>query len=133
LRPPPTTAKEGLPPPSIPEDESAEQTGGDAHAAEDGDAHEALLGDLVVNELAQISGLEVGGLLVEKEVVVAAGLAVVAELIVAEGEVVEAFAAAFGGEAEDFGEEADAELLIVAVIGLYEALVTVRMCRGERR
>lgn len=110
------------PPPRVPEDEGANDTGSDAHAAEDGHAHEALFGDLVVDELAQVRGLQVGGLLVDEEVVVPAGLAVVAELVVAEGEVVEALAAALGREAEDVGEEADAELLVAALVGFDEAL-----------
>lgn len=104
------------PPFRVPQQESADDAGSDANAANNGDAQEALLGDLVVDELAQVGGLEVGRLLVEEEVVVAAGLAVVAELVVAEGEVVEAFAAALGGDAEDVGEEADTELLVVAVV-----------------
>lgn len=104
------------PPLCIPQQERTDDTGRNADAADDGDAEEPFLGDLVVDELAQVGGLEVGGLLVEEEVVVAAGLAVVAELVVAEGEVVEAFAAALGGDAEDVGEEADAELLVVAVV-----------------
>lgn len=54
----------------------------------------SLLRHLVVNQLLQTAGLEVGGLLLEEEVVVAAGFRVVAELVVAEGEVVDAFAAA---------------------------------------
>lgn len=103
-------------------DESADDAGGEADAAEDGDAEEPLLGDLVVDELAQVGGLQVGGLLVEEQVVVAAGLAVVAELVIAEGEVVQALAAALGGDAKDFGQEADAELLVAAVRGLDEAL-----------
>lgn len=104
------------PPFRVPQQECADDAGSDANAANDGDAQEALLGDLVVDELAQVGGLEVSGLLVDEQVVVAAGLAVVAELVVAEGEVVEAFAAALGGDAEDVGEEADAELLVVAVV-----------------
>lgn len=104
------------PPFRVPQQESTDDAGSDANAANDGDAQEALLGDLVVDELAQVSGLKVGGLLVEEQVVVATGLAVVAELVVAQGEVVEAFATAFGGDAEDVGEEADAELLVVAVV-----------------
>lgn len=104
------------PPFRVPQQESADDAGSDANAANDGDAQEALLGDLVVDELAQVGGLEVGGLLVEEQVVVAAGLAVVAELVVTKGEVVEAFAAALGGDAEDVGEETDAELLVVAVV-----------------
>ena len=111
-----------LPPPCVLEEERADDARGDADTAEDGDAHEPLLGDLCVDELAQVRGLEVGGLAVEEEVVVAAGLAVVTELVVAQGEVVEAFAAALGGEAEDVGEETDAELLVVAAVGLDEAL-----------
>lgn len=111
-----------LPLSGILHDKRAHNAGGQADAAEDGDAEQPLLGDLVVDELAEVGGLEVGGLLVDEEVVVAAGLAVVAELVVAEGEVVEALAAALGGDAEDFGQEADAELLVAAVVGLDEAL-----------
>lgn len=104
------------PPLCIPQQKSTDNTSRDADAADNRHAEQALLGDLVVDELAQVGGLEVGGLLVEEEVVVAAGLAVVSELVVAEGEVVEALAAALGGDAEDVGEEADAELLVVAVV-----------------
>lgn len=88
-------------PPGISEDEGPHHTRSDADAAEDGDAHEPLLGDLVVDELAEVARLQVGGLLLDEELVVAASLGVVAELVVAEGEVVEALAAALGGEAED--------------------------------
>lgn len=104
------------PPFRIPQQKRTHHTRSDANAANNGDAQKAFLGDLVVDELSQVGGLEVGGLLLEEEVVVAAGLAVVAELVVAEGEVVEALAAALGGDAEDVGEEADAELLVVAVV-----------------
>ena len=48
-----------------------------------------------------------------------------------EREVVEALAAALGGEAEDVGEETDAELLVVAGVGLDEALLHGRL--GRRR
>lgn len=97
-----------LSPTRILQEESPDNASGDSHAAEDGDAHETLLGNLVVDELTEVGGLQVGGLLVEQEVVVPPGLGVVCELVVAEGEVVEAFAAALGGEAEDVGEETDA-------------------------
>lgn len=125
-----------LPLSGIPQQECPHDTGGDSNTTEDGDAHEAFAGNLVVDELAQVGGLEVGGLLVEEEVVVAACLAVVAELVVAEGEVVEALAAALGGDAEDVREEADAELLIGADVGLDEALegnVSCRQAREGRR
>lgn len=111
-----------LPLAGILHDEGAHDARGQADAAEDGDAEQTFLGDLVVDELAQVGGLEVGGLLVEEQVVVAAGLAVVAELVVAEGEVVEALAAALRGDAEDFGQQLDAELLLAAVRGLDETL-----------
>lgn len=126
-----------LPLPGIPQQECSHDTGGDSNTTEDGDAHEAFAGNLVVDELAQVGGLEVGGLLVEEEVVVAACLAVVAELVVAEGEVVEALAAALGGDAEDVREETDAELLVGADVGLDEALGKVSVsevgCEGRRR
>ncbi len=67
-----------LPLAGILHNEGAYDAGGEADAAEDGDAEEPLLSNLVVDELAQVGGLEVGGLLVEEQVVVAAGLAVVA-------------------------------------------------------
>ncbi|KAI6757470.1 hypothetical protein HG531_003295 [Fusarium graminearum] len=91
-----------------------------------GDAHESFAGNLVVDERAQVRGLKVGGLLVEQEVVVASSFAVVAELVVAEGEVVEAFSAALRGDAEDIREQADAELLVVSLVGLYETLLKKR-------
>jgi hypothetical protein len=110
------------PPPCIPHEKRTHNPRSDTHTTEYGDAHETLPRDLVVDELAQVGGLEVGGLALEEQVIVAAGLGVAAELIVAESEVVEALAAALGGQAEDLGEEADAELLVVAVVGFYEAL-----------
>ena len=110
------------PPLAVADEEGADDAGGDAHAAEDGDAHEALLGHLVVDELAQVGGLQVGGFAVEEHVVVAAGLGIAAQLVVAEGEVVQALAPALGRDAEDVGEEADAELLFAAVRGLDETL-----------
>lgn len=104
------------PPLCIPQQKGTHHTRRNANPADDGHAQEPLLGHLVVDELAQVGGLQVGGLLVEQQVVVAAGLAVVAQLVVAEGEVVEALAAALGRDAEDVGQEADAELLVVAVV-----------------
>lgn len=95
-------------PPHVSHQHAADDAQADGDAANDGDADEALAGDLVVDEGAQIARLEVGGLLLEEEVVVAAGLGVVAEPEVAQGEVVEALAAALGGGAEDLGEEDDA-------------------------
>lgn len=92
----------------VPDQKRTDDAGGDSDAADDGDPHQPLLRDLVVHQLAQVRGLQVRGLLLEEEIVIAAGLAVVAELVVAEGEVVEALAAALGGDAEDLGEEADA-------------------------
>lgn len=97
-----------LSPLNIPHQKRTHHARCDRNAADDGDAHEPFLGDLVVDELAQVGGLEVSGFLFQQEIVVAAGLAVVSELVVAEGEVEEALAAALGGDAEDFGEEADA-------------------------
>jgi hypothetical protein len=114
-------ARASLPLLGVAEDEGTDDSGGDADTTEDGDTHEALLGDLIVDELAQAGGLEVGGFLVKEKVVVAAGLAVVAELVAPQGEVVKALAAALGGESEDFGQETDAELLVVALCRLDEA------------
>lgn len=98
--------------PRVPQDKRSHDTRSDANTAKNSDAHESLPCDLVVDELSQVRGLEVGRLLIEEQVVVPAGLGVVAELVVSEGEVVEALATALGGGAEDVGEEADAELLV---------------------
>lgn len=117
----PPTILAHLPFPSTLEQESADHTRGNTNATEDGDAHEAFPGDPVVDELPQVRGLHIGRFLIQQQVIIPAGLAVVAELVVSQGEVVEAFAATFGREAEYVGEEADAELLIVAVMGFYEA------------
>lgn len=100
----------------------ADHASSNANTTKNRNAQKPLFGNLVVNELSKVGSLQVCGLLVEEELVVAAGFGVVAELVVAEGEVVEALAAAFGGGAEDVGEEADAELLVAAVCGLDEAL-----------
>lgn len=67
--------------------------------------------------------MKVGGLLIKKEVVVPTRFAVVAELVVAKGKVVETFAATFGGDAEDIREKTHAELLVVSLVGLDEALI----------
>lgn len=53
------------PPFRIPQQKRSHNTRGDANAANNGDAQQAFLGDLVVDELAQVGGLEVGGLLLE--------------------------------------------------------------------
>ena len=58
----------------------------------------------------------------EQQLVVSPCLGVVAELVVSKGEVVEAFATSLGGRAEDFGEELDAGVLVVAGGGFYQAL-----------
>lgn len=112
-----------LPLSGILHDKGTDDASNQTDAAENGDTKESFLGYLVVDELAQVGGLQVGRLLVEEQVVVPASLAVAAELVVAEREVVEAFAAALRGDAEDFGEELDAELLVAAVCGLDEALL----------
>ena len=111
--------------PSVFDEKCTNNTSGDANAAHDGDTHHALPGDLVVDELAQVGGLQVGGLEVQQRLVEAAGLAVVAELVVAKSDIVQALAAAFGRLAVDFGEEADAELLLIAVGRFDEALPTL--------
>lgn len=111
-----------LPLPSTLEQEGADDARSNTNATEDGDAHEPFPGDPVVDELPQVRGLHIGRFLIQQQVIVPAGLAVVAELVVSQGEVVEAFAASLGREAEYVGEEADAELLIVAVMGFHEAL-----------
>jgi len=61
--------------------------------------------------------LHVRRFLVQEQVIVASGLAVVAELEVSESKVVETFSATFRGGAEDFREETDAFLLVVASVG----------------
>lgn len=66
--------------------------------------------------------MQVGGLLLEQTVIVAPGVGIVAEFEVAQGEVVEALAAALGGGAKDFGEEDNAEVLVVAAGRFDEAL-----------
>lgn len=80
-------------------------------------SHQALPRHLVIDELPQTSRLHVRRFLVQEQVVVAPGLAVVAELEVSESKVVETFSATFGGGAEDFREETDAFLLVVASVG----------------
>lgn len=110
------------PPLRVPHQERPHHAGGHGHAAHDRHAHEPLLGDLVVDELPQVRRLQVRRLRLEELVVVPPRLGVVAQLVVAEGQVVEALAAAFRGGTEDLGEELDAELLVVAGVGLDEAL-----------
>lgn len=74
-----------LSPPRVPQNESTYHASCDTDATEDGDSHEPFLGDLVIDELAEVGGLEVCRLLLHEEVVVAAGFGIVAELVVAEG------------------------------------------------
>jgi hypothetical protein len=111
-----------LPLPGIPQEKRSHDSSRYTNTTEYGNAHESFPGNLVVDERAQVRGLQVGGLLVEQEVVVAAGFAVVAELVVAEGEVVEAFPTALWGDTEDIREQADAELLVISLVGLDETL-----------
>lgn len=115
------------PPPSplpadIPHQHPADHPSRHGEAADDGDAHQALARDLVVDERPQVARLQVRGLLLEQQVVVPPGLGVVAQLEVAQGQVVEALAAALGRGAEDLGEEDDAEVLVLAAGRFYEAL-----------
>lgn len=55
-----------LPLSSISQEESSHDTSGYANTAKDGDAHESFAGNLVVDEGAQVRGLQIGGLLVEE-------------------------------------------------------------------
>lgn len=105
-----------LPFPSVLEQKRSHDTSSNTNTTENSHAHQSLLGDLVINQLSQIRGLQVRRLLIEKKVVVTTSLAVVAELVVPQGEIVEAFATTFGREAEYIAEETDAELLVVAVV-----------------
>lgn len=111
-----STARNALPSPGILEEKSADNTGGDSHATKNGHSHEPLFCYLVINQLPQICSLEVIGLPLDEQVVVAAGFCIGAELVVSEGKVVEALAAALGREAKYFREEAYAELLVITVV-----------------
>jgi hypothetical protein len=110
------------PPPPAPQQNRANQPRRNSDSTDNRRANKPLLGDLVVDETLEASGLQVRGLQLEQQLVVSAGLCVVAELVVAEGEVVEAFAAAFARRAEDVGQEAHAFLLVGAVCGFDQAL-----------
>lgn len=111
-----------LPPARAPDEQASHYTCGHRDAAHDGNAHQTLLRDAVVDECLQAAGLEIGRLEVEQQLVVTAGLGIVAELVVAKRKVVKAFATALGAVAKDLGEEAHAFLLLTTLRGFDEAL-----------
>lgn len=108
--------------PHIPHQHASNHTCRHRKAAHDGNAHQPFLCDLVVDQRSQVARLQVCGLLFQQQVVVPPCLCVVAQFEVTQGQIVQAFAAALGRGAEDFGEEDDAELLIVAASGFYKTL-----------
>ena len=82
---------------------------------------QALLLHLVLDQILQTLRLQVPLLELQKTIVVPPSLGVVSELVVPEGEIVQALAPAVGALSEDVGEELDAELLLVALVGFDQA------------
>jgi hypothetical protein len=93
-----------LPLPGVPQEERSHDSSCYTNTTKYGNTHESFPSNLVVNECTQVRGLQVGGLLIEQEVVIAASFAVVAKLVVAECEIVEAFSAALRRDTEDIRE-----------------------------
>ena len=104
------------------EDRTSHHTSSKGQTTHNRNTHQTFLGHLLINQRPQTGGLQVGRLLVQQEVVVAAGLAIVPELVVSEGEVVEAFSSSFGGGTEDLREQPDSFLLIVTSVGFDQTL-----------
>jgi hypothetical protein len=111
-----------LPPPSRFQQECAHQPRSDCDASHDCSAYETFLGNLVVDETLQASGLQICWLKFEQQLVVPPGLRIVAEFVVSEGEVVETLAATFTRPPEDVGQEAHAFLLVGTLVGLDQTL-----------
>lgn len=80
--PPSDVISHSLPLSRVSQKERSHYTSRDTNATQDGNSHETLAGNLVIDQLAQVGRLQIGGLLVEKQVVVPAGFAVVAQLVV---------------------------------------------------
>lgn len=114
------------------ENQAANNASSNSQTADNGHTDQALPGNLVVNQALEALGLQIVLLQIEQQLVVASGLGVIAQLVVAEGEVVEAFAAAVGRGAEDFGEQAHAFLLLGALCGFNQTLVNREEGRGQQ-
>lgn len=127
-----TRRDNGLPSLCPLEDYTSHETSCKRQTAHNRNAHEPLLGHLLVNQRSQAGSLHVRRLLVEEEIVVASGLAVVPELVVPESQIVEAFSSTFGGGTEDFREQTDTFLLVVAGVRFDQALhsESVSDCSG---
>lgn len=95
---------------------------GDGKASHNSHAHQTLLVDFVLDQLAQALRLQIVRLDLHEVVVVSLRFSIVAEFVVSEGDVVEAFSSSLGALAVDVGEEADAFLLVAAVRGFDQAL-----------
>lgn len=116
------------PPPSRFQQECAHQPRSNCDASHDCSAYETFLGDLVVDETLQASGLQVRWLKFEQQLIIPPGLRIVAEFVVSKGKVVETLTATFTRPPEDIGQEAHAFLLVGTVVRLDQALCGVSWC-----
>lgn len=94
------------------DNQAAHHTCRHGEASYNGDAHETLLCHLLVNERTQAGRLEIGRLLLQKQIVVSAGFSIVSQLIVAQSKIVKTFSSSLGCPAEDLGEKAHTFLLV---------------------
>jgi hypothetical protein len=80
-----------------------------------------LLLHLILNQILQTLRLQIPLLQLQQTVVIPPSLCIISQLVVSESEVVEALAPAVGALSEDVGEQLDAELLLVALVGFDQA------------
>lgn len=80
--PPPPAAVVPRSPSLAPEKNATDHAGSDGDTTYDCDAHQPFLRYLVVDQPAQVRGLQVRRLLFEKQIVVAPRLAIIAQLVV---------------------------------------------------
>lgn len=81
-------------------------------SSNDGNAHQTLLCDLVIDQLAQTLRLQIARLDLEQVVVVSPCLGVVAKLVVAQGKIVQTLSTSVRRGTEYVAQEPDALLLL---------------------
>lgn len=104
------------------EDHSPHQTSRQSQPTHNRDTQQPLLVDLLIDQRSQTSRLHVGRLLIQQQVVVASSFAIVPQLVVPQRQIVETFSSTFGRSTEDFRQQPDAFLLVVASSRFDQAL-----------
>jgi hypothetical protein len=110
------------------EEQTANNTSSHCQTTDNSNTHQALLGNLVINQLPQTLSLQIVRLQIDEQLIVATSLCIRAKLVVSESEIVKTFATAVGWWAEDFGEQAYAFLLFLSLGGFDKTPGKVEFC-----